>query len=300
MSHRRYAALHLSTLQEESLIMKLAFRRGAVMLAALALIPALLAGCGPSSPATGTTDAGLASAPNTITMLRGQDVFDPFILQVQPGATVTFHNADVTAHTIVTTPESSGFLNLTTFSLTVASGQSATLALSQPGLYHYYDNTVGSWSTGYNRVMPDQGIPRYPMAMEGVIWVQGNIAGLPSHAFNYVVHLKDQIAINFLAIQTGGTVTWHNYDTDAHFFQTVLGWGAPINPVDVGINNLRGSDLVPPNGESKSITFTQPGLYYYFCFTHSQVDPNLLRVFAKSFASEYPIPMEGFVLVTGS
>jgi len=135
--------------------------------------------------------------------------------------------------------------------------------------------------------------------MDGIIWVQGSIPNLPMTARNYVVHLRDQIALNFVAVRTGGTVTWHNYDTDAHFFQPVLGWDAPINPADIGINNLEGSDEVPPDGGSRSITFDKPGLYYYYCFTHAAIDPVLLRVYAKEMASEYPIPMEGFVLVTG-
>jgi plastocyanin len=274
-------------------------RRATTWLAVLAIAGGMVAGCGTTAPASGSNQGADISS-NTVTMLRGLDVFDPFILPVQPGATITLHNADVMAHTFTTTPERSIFLNLTTFSLTVAPGQSATVTLSRPGLYHYYDTSVATWSTSYLRVIPNQGVPRYPMAMEGVIWVQGNIAGLPDHAFNYVVHLKDQIALNFVAVSTGGTVTWHNYDTDAHFFQTVLGWDAPINPTEVGISKLLGSDAAPPDGESKSITFTQPGLYYYFCFTHALVDPNLLRVYARDFASEYPVPMEGFVLVTGT
>ncbi len=271
--------------------------RGMTGLAILAIMGGILAGCGAASH--GTTQ-GANLAPDTITMLHGQDVFDPFILPVQPGVTVTFHNADALPHIVTTTPEHSVYMNTQAFNLTIAPGQNATLTLTQPGLYHYYDTSVASWSTKYARVAPNTGVPRYPMAMEGVIWVQGNIPGLPSQGFNYVVHLDDWIYHNFVAVSTGGTVTWHNYDTDAHFFQTVLGWDAPINPMEVGISNLLGSDAAPPNGESKSITFTQPGLYYYFCFTHALVDPNLLRVYARSFASEYPIPMEGFVLVTGT
>jgi plastocyanin len=274
-------------------------RRMATWLALLVIAGGIMAGCG-ATAATNGLSQGADIASTTVTMLHGLDVFDPFIMPVTPGTAVTFHNADAIPHVVMTTPEKDIYLNLTTFDLTVQPGQSATLTLAQPGLYHYYDATVATWSTSYLRVIPDKGVPRYPMAMEGVIWVQGTVAGLPDHAFNYIVHLKDQIANNFVAISTGGTVTWHNYDTDVHFFQTVLGWDAPINPTEVGISKLLGSDAAPPDGESRSITFTQPGLYYYFCFTHALVDPNLLRVYARDFASEYPVPMEGFVLVTGT
>ncbi len=258
----------------------------------------LTAGCSNVSRQDATNDV-LVDEPDTVIVPQSQDVFAPFIVPVQPHTTVTWHNEDSVAHVVVTTPERSAFLNTQSFSLTIAPHQTASFTFAQPGLYHYYDNRFSTWSDSYQRVAPNKGVPKYPETMEGVIWVQGNIPNLPSAARNYVVHLRDQIALNFVAVRTGGTVTWHNYDTDAHFFQPVLGWDAPINPADIGINNLEGSDEMPPDGGSRSITFDKPGLYYYYCFTHAAIDPVLLRVYAKNMASEYPIPMEGFVLVTG-
>jgi plastocyanin len=241
-----------------------------------------------------------AEVANTVTIPHGEDIFDPFILPVQPSVTMTWHNADTVAHTMVTTPEQNAFLNPQTFSLNVAPGQDATLTLTKPGVYYYYDQNEGSWSASYQRVMPNKGLPKYPIAMEGIIWVQGSIPNLPASVQNSVVHLRDEIATFVVAVRTGGTVSWQNHDTDPHYFMTVLGWDAPINPVEVGLDNLLGEDAMPPDGQTKSITFTKPGLYYYFCFTHATVDPVLLRVYARPMASEYPIAMEGFVLVTNS
>ena len=281
--------------------MRYQLRRINTMLLALVVSMLWLTSCAGTTSSSGTASNNtLISVPNTVTIPQGQDVFTPFILVVQPHVAVVWHNDDTVAHVVLTTPEQSNFLNQQSLSLTVVPHQSASFTFDQPGLYHYYDTGFATWSTDYQRVAPNKGVPKYPIEMDGVIWVQGNIAGLPQAANNQVINLKDQIATNFLAIQTGGTVTWHNFDTDAHFFQPVLGYDVPINPMDIGINNLRGSDAFPPDGESKSITFTMPGLYYYYCFTHAAIDPVLLRAYAKDSASEYPIQMEGFVLVTGS
>jgi plastocyanin len=255
----------------------------------------ILLGCGTT---TGPLPQHSAEVTNRVTIPRAADVFAPFILPMQPQMTVTWQNTDTVAHTMVTTPVHSAFLNPQAFSLVVAPGQSVTLTLTKPGVYDYYDQQAGSWSAFYQRVMPYKGLPKYPMTMEGIIWVQGAIPGLPTTAHNSVVYLRDEIATFVVAVRTGGTVSWQNQDSDPHFFLPVLGWDVPINPIEVGLDNLLGRDKVPPNGQTKSITFTMPGLYYYFCFTHATVDPVLLRAYARPMASEYPIPMDGFVLVT--
>jgi hypothetical protein len=50
-------------------------------------------------------------------------------------------------------------------------------------------------------------------------------------------------------------------------------------------------------GGSTTVLFNTPGLYYYYCRNHDKVDPATKRAFPLPMASEYPIPMEGFVLV---
>ncbi len=98
---------------------------------------------------------------------------------------------------------------------------------------------------------------------------------------------------------TGGTVTWHNGDTDTHFIDAVYGWSRPINPIDIGPNQIKGTDEAPPNGGSLTLHFATPGLYYYYCSSHAGVNRQWHRASAQEDASEAPIPMEGFVLVVG-
>jgi hypothetical protein len=92
-------------------------------------------------------------------------------------------------------------------------------------------------------------------------------------------------------------VGWLPYtDEDPHFVGLVEGWSAPVNPVDIGLYRIAGTDDVP-GGARISVLFDTPGLYYYYCRNHDQVDPLTHRARALPMASEYPIPMEGFVLV---
>jgi plastocyanin len=257
----------------------------------------LITGCGPFQQQNAANTTLLDDTPNLVIIPKNADLFSPFILTTRVNTQVIWRNDDTLQHRVTTTPESSLFLNPEVIDIQISQHGSSTFTFTKPGLYHYFDTGFSDWSPDYLRVAPQKTSPSFPLTMEGVIWVQGPIPNLPMTAGTSVVYLHDRILDNFLAIQTGGTITWHNYDTDAHFFQTALGWDAPVNPVDVGLNNLLGQNDYPPDGESKSLTFSIPGLYYYYCFTHAAIDPVYLRVYAKPIASEFPIPMEGFVLV---
>ena len=239
----------------------------------------------------------------TVTMAQGQDLFYPFILAVPPNSTVTWQNHDSVAHTITTTPDQTPFLNLRAFSLTAAAGQQVHFQLTQPGLYHYYDPTVATWNKADARVAARKGVPNYPLAMDGVIWVTGAISNLPSATTNRIPPMHDDFASEFLAI-TPGSISWHNFDSDPHFVALVPGWPATldpppaeINPADIGVNRIAGTDDVP-GGDTITVIFSKPGLYYYYCVNHAHVDAATHRAEAFEMASEYPIPMEGFILVT--
>jgi plastocyanin len=269
---------------------------------------------GPTLFANRNTTPG-ASAPHTktspsqttVTIAQGQGLFEPFILAVAPNTTVTWQNNDTVAHTIVTTPDQTPFLNLHAFSLTVAAGQRAGFKLVQPGLYHYYDPTMAAWNRADARVAANKGVPNFPLAMDGVIWVKGAISNLPSATTNRIPPSHDDFVSEFLAI-TPGSVSWHNFDSDPHFVALVPGWSAisdppqvpaDINPTDIGVNRIAGTDDVP-GGDTITVIFSKPGLYYYYCVNHAHIDAATHRAEAFKGASEYPIPMEGFLLVSSS
>jgi plastocyanin len=259
-------------------------------------------GATPSASAQHTTTVPPLT---TVTIPQSQEMFDPFILVVQPNTIVTWQNNDTIAHTITTTSDQTPFLNLHAFSLTVAAGLRVQFKLVQPGLYHYFDPTMATWNESDARVAANKNVPNYPLAMDGVIWVKGAISNLPSATTNRIPTKHDDFQTEFLAINPG-SVSWHNFDTDPHFLSLVPGWSdaddqphALINPADIGINRIAGTDDIP-GGDTITVIFSKPGLYYYYCPNHAHIDAATHRAEAFKLASEYPIPMEGFILVTGT
>lgn len=286
-------------------IVVLVFAVGVVLGSAIGVVvgPTLFARQSGSTSA-GTQRSHMAPL-TTVTISRSQGVFEPFILKVQPNTTVTWRNNDRVAHVFMTTPDQSPFLNVEAFSLHVAAGGRVHFTFRQPGLYHYYDTTMATWNAAVARVAAKNGVPHFPLAMDGVIWVQGPISNLPSGATNHIPDGHDDFASEFIALKTG-LVAWHNLDTDPHFISVVAGWSVPdspsqagINPADVGLNRIDGTATVP-GGDTINLLFRTPGLYYYYCANHTRINTTLHRVEALPVASEYPIPMEGFVLVVGS
>jgi plastocyanin len=267
-------------------------------LALVVLGSTLLVGCG-SATSSGSQTAYAAPRVASVTIPQGQEVFSPFILTVQPNTIVTWQNNDTMPHTIMTTWDQSNFLNPQAFALNVAASQKVSFTFTKPGLYDYFDNSQATWDKTDDRVSAKKHGPNFPLSMEGIIWVQGHISGLPSSATNAIPKGKDDFITDFLAITQGGTVSWHNGDTDKHFIDQVYGWSGSINPVDLGNNLVKGTDDAPPNGGTTTVHFNMPGLYYYYCSAHADVNLQWHRVAAHKDASEAPIPMEGFVLVMG-
>jgi plastocyanin len=262
----------------------------AAALLVVAVLVALLVSCVTPAAARHTTPI--------VTIPKGQGVFAPYILPVAPRTRITWRNQDSAAHTVTTTPDHSGYLNPAALSLTVPAGGSATLTLSQPGIYDYYDTGSAQWNAEDHHVSANAGSPAYPLAMEGIIWVQGPIKGLTSSVTNPIPG-KDLFASEFLAVPQGGSVFWYDADTDGHTVTQVAGWQAPINPSSFSSLALAGSDGAPPNGETRMLTFETPGLYYYYCAAHATISQRWHRVAPLRMASEYPVPMEGFILVVG-
>jgi plastocyanin len=264
----------------------------AIILVAAAFSPLLFA-----RQAAGTDHKPVkTTSPTLVTIPRSKNLFEPFILSVEPGTVVVWQNNDTQAHPFTTTPDRNAFLNRQSFSFDVSAGGSVHFTFTMPGLYHYFETRLDSWNSTFSRVVAGDKKINYPLSMEGIIWVQGPIANLPSTNLNFVLNGHDDFAYEFLAITRDGTVTWHNLDTNAHFVGETDGWSLPLNPADIGLYRIAGTNEVP-GGDFATIIFHTPGLYYYYCRNHAQVDPVDHRVTARAMSSEFPTPMEGFVLV---
>ncbi len=81
-------------------------------------------------------------------------------------------------------------------------------------------------------------------------------------------------------------MTWINKDTDPHVSTTVPGTPAAFT-------------LVHQAGKVVSHKFTKPGIYPYYCLDHATFNTALRRVQARKEADEFPIAMEGLIVVKG-
>ncbi len=264
----------------------------AIVLVAAAFSPLLFAR---QAADTGSKPVKTTS-PALVTIPRSKNLFEPFILPVEPGTVVIWQNNDAQAHPFTTTPDHNTFLNRQSFSFDLAAGGSARFTFTKPGLYHYFETRLDSWNSAFSRVVAGEKKINYPLSMEGIIWVQGLIANLPSTNLNFVLKGHDDFAYEFLAVTRDGAITWHNLAADVHFLGEVDDWASPVNPVDIGLYRIAGTNEAP-GGDFVTILFHTPGLYYYYCRNHDQVDPIDNRAYPLAMASEFPIPMEGFVLV---
>ena len=88
-------------------------------------------------------------------------------------------------------------------------------------------------------------------------------------------------------VARGAAVTFRNDDTDAHSVVSL-----PNDPVDFRF-------LIKPH-QQVSYTFSQAGIYGYYCDVHSMLDPSTGLVKARQGADAYPISMYGLILVVDS
>jgi plastocyanin len=279
------------------------FRRMGIAFSGIVLCATLLTACG----STNSTSNAVATTPTpingTIIIDAETQLFMPFITVVDVNAQVTFTNNDTTAHDVksvpLADPSQANFLNPTgSINQTVQGGATKKLTFTKPGLYDLYDDTQATIDKTYHRVAANKNAAGFPYAAEAVIWVKGTITGLPKTTKNSIIAANDAFQFDFVAVATNGTGIWHNFDVDAHYVSITPSF-AGLNPAKVGdnVNRVLGTDGAPPKGADLSLTFTTPGLYYYYCAAHANFDTTLNRVNAHYDTSIFPLVMEGFVLV---
>jgi plastocyanin len=252
--------------------------RRAAGLALFGAVAVLTASCGGSSGApSGGSAAGLPSTAS-ITIPKA-DRFEPFLLEIAAGGTVTFTNQDADAHTVVSMPT-----DPVDFKLLVLPGKSVKLTLGQAGIYGYYCDAHSSYDRTTGLIKANKGADAYPISMYGVILVGGNNLPVSAGKAKIVMPSADRFLPLTIAVKQGTVVTWANLDSDAH---TVL--------TDPGVS-VQFKFIVPANGHA-SFTFDKPGIYPYYCDAHATWNSEIKRVQARPGSSEYPAAMEGVVFV---
>ncbi len=240
---------------------------------------AILASCGGGS--SGSSAGGSAAGlPSTATvMIPKADRFEPFLLEIAAGGTVTFTNQDTDGHTIVSMPT-----DPVDFKLVVLSGKSVRQTFSQPGIYGYYCDAHSDYDGTTGLIKAKKEADAYPISMYGIILVAGDSLPLSAGKAKIVMPDADRFQPLAIAVKQGTQVTWTNLDSDGH---TVL--------TDPGVS-VQFKFVVPAVGRT-SYTFDKPGIYPYFCDAHSTWNSEIKRVQAREGSSEYPAAMEGVVFV---
>jgi plastocyanin len=240
---------------------------------------AILASCGGGSSGSNTS-GGAAGLPSTATVtIPKADRFEPFLLEIAAGGTVTFTNQDADAHTVVSMPT-----DPVDFKLLVETGKSVKQTFSQPGIYGYYCDAHSDYDRTTGLIKAKKGADAFPISMYGIIVVAGDSLPLSAGNAKIVMPSADRFEPLAIAVKKGTQVTWTNLDSDAH---TVL--------TDPG-ESLQFKFVVPANGHA-SYTFDKAGMYPYFCDAHATWNSELKRVQARPGSSEYPAAMEGVVFV---
>jgi len=246
-------------------------------LALFGAVVVLTASCGGSSGSSGGSTAGLPSTAR-ITIPKA-DRFEPFLLEIAAGGTVTFTNQDTDAHTVVSMPT-----DPVDFKLLVETGKSVKQTFSQSGIYGYYCDAHSDYDKTTGLIKAKKGADAYPISMYGIIVVVGDSLPLSAGKAKIVMPSADRFEPLAIAVKQGTQVTWANLDSDAH---TVL--------TDPG-ESIQFKFVVPANGQT-SYTFDKPGMYPYFCDAHATWNGELKRVQARAGSSEFPAAMEGVVFV---
>jgi plastocyanin len=127
----------------------------------------------------------------------------------------------------------------------------------------------------------------------GVVATQLQSQSNASHGPSYpssqtiVVPHADRFEPFVTEVARGATVTFRNDDTDEHSVVSM-----PTDPLNFRF-------LVKPH-QTVSYTFSQAGIYGYYCDVHSKLDPSTGLIKARQGTDAYPVSMYGLILVVDS
>lgn len=240
----------------------------------------------PASTATAAT-YGSSGASNHTVIIPNNDMFTPYIAQLNVGDTVTWVNADTVLHTILTTPSKEGnAINPEQFQYVLGPGKSASFTPRQPGLYYYYCDAHASLPDG-GAALARKGVRPYPIPMDGFLYVRGT--GISAAANQTVTMDADNRFAPWLTIvNVGGSVSWKNQTQQAIRVQGTPGYGL-LNPTPL--------DFQVAPGSTSTTTFQTVGVYDYYSPGSAKLAPVWLRPEAIAGKAGYPAPMEGIVAV---
>jgi plastocyanin len=210
-----------------------------------------------------------------VTVTIPGDSYQPPVVTIEAGQTVTWVNKDTDPHVTVSVlgvPEA--------FTLPNFPGKSVSFTFSKPGVYPYYCVDHATYNVRLRRASARKEADLYPIAMEGLIVVKGpGFAGTPTATVKISGGAYDP---DIAVVQAGGQVTWTNGDNDAHAV-VVVGAGVP--------------KLEIAAGKRQTATFAKPGIYFFYCDRHATYNSKLGLAAAKKGTPTFPVAEQGYVVV---
>lgn len=233
-----------------------------------------------------TLSGGSGASNHTIT-IPNNDLFAPYIEQLNVGDSVTWVNADTMLHTVVTSATTQGgAVTPVQFQFVLGPGKSASITLRQPGLYYYYCDAHATLPD-VGAAVAHKGVRSYPLPMDGFLYVLG--PGISAATGQTVTMSANNRFTPWLTIiNPGAAVIWKNQTQQAMNIRGVPGYGL-LDPTPLDFE-------VAPNS-SASVTFPTAGVYDYYSTSEATLDPVWRRPKAIPGATGYPTPMEGIVAV---
>jgi plastocyanin len=144
----------------------------------------------------GSSNSGL---PKTASVtIPHADRFDPFIVKVATGATVTFKNEDTDGHTVVAMPT-----DPEDFKLLVPAGKQASYTFNQAGVYGYYCDAHSDYDASTGLIKAKKGVDAYPISMYGFILVVDDKLPISSGRTKVVVPEADRFAPLAIVVRKG-------------------------------------------------------------------------------------------------
>lgn len=208
----------------------------------------------------GLSDALPHPLPSTLSVVVSAQtpLFRPRAAVARCGSSVTFANALGTSVLL----RSAG-LSPDRFSLPLAPHAHATIQLTRPGLYHYYDALAAHPRrvvSGNDVIVAhrEAGPPR-----EGWIAILCALPGLRQQLL--VPRNHDLFAPKVLVATVGSTIVVSNRDVDAH--NVVIDPHSPAGAAFV----IQGTHDEPPHGWQRSLVVQRAGLYHVYCTFHARV-----------------------------
>lgn len=214
------------------------------------------------------------------------DYFAQPVIVVHAGDTVTWSNDDSVKHSVVAYPGQS-----VDFHLDLDGGKSGTFTFDQPGVYRYYSDQQASYSKMMGDAKANEGTGVYPAPMRGAVVVLDTNDDLPGSGSTTIDIPEDTMTFTpwALTVKAGDTVTWTNHDGDMlHMVSSVPDHAAADIP----------AITLPAATGTGSFTFTQAGVYYYYCPVHATYNADEGIMYPLASYGMFPFVMDGLVIVT--